>query len=122
MALIKCYNCGHEVSDTTNFCIHCGSPIKKENNSNKVKGIIKINYPLDPRITPKIKVFFNDNLIKEIVNNTSEEIRIDTDGILLFKGSFRKSKVEVKSNLNYEITLTWNILTGQLEANVGVFE
>lgn len=30
MALIKCSNCGKDISDTTSECIHCGTPIKKE--------------------------------------------------------------------------------------------
>ena len=29
MALIRCVNCGHEISDTTKKCIHCGKKIKK---------------------------------------------------------------------------------------------
>jgi hypothetical protein len=29
MALITCPNCGKQVSDTTQICIHCGKPIKQ---------------------------------------------------------------------------------------------
>ena len=29
MALIKCKECGKEISDTADVCIHCGSPIEK---------------------------------------------------------------------------------------------
>lgn len=31
MALIKCPECGREISDTCNYCIHCGYRLKKEN-------------------------------------------------------------------------------------------
>lgn len=31
MALIKCPECGKEVSDAANACIHCGFPFKKNN-------------------------------------------------------------------------------------------
>ncbi len=51
MALIKCRNCGHEISDTTKKCIHCGTKIKKPvskkkekinfDNSFKTKKIVK---------------------------------------------------------------------------------
>ena len=40
MALIKCTECGKDVSDKAEVCIHCGYPIKKmslnegENDSN----------------------------------------------------------------------------------------
>ena len=30
MALIKCIECGKEISDKANACIHCGCPIEKE--------------------------------------------------------------------------------------------
>lgn len=30
MALIKCSNCNHEISDTIKKCIHCGAKIKKQ--------------------------------------------------------------------------------------------
>ena len=31
MALIKCPDCGREVSDKSKQCIHCGCPIEQEN-------------------------------------------------------------------------------------------
>ncbi len=50
MALIKCNNCGKEISDTTNNCIHCGAAIlkpeekpKKKKMSNSTKIIIGIS-------------------------------------------------------------------------------
>ena len=30
MALIKCVDCGKEISDTSKVCIHCGSPVEKQ--------------------------------------------------------------------------------------------
>lgn len=30
MAVIKCKNCGKEISDTTKYCVHCGHPVKEE--------------------------------------------------------------------------------------------
>lgn len=29
MALIRCSDCGREISDTTDYCIHCGCPLGK---------------------------------------------------------------------------------------------
>ncbi len=34
MALIKCPECGKEISDKAEVCIHCGYPIKKYENQN----------------------------------------------------------------------------------------
>lgn len=31
MSLVKCNECGKEISDKSNSCIHCGSPLKQDN-------------------------------------------------------------------------------------------
>lgn len=116
MALIKCKECGKEISDKTKTCIHCGCPVNEVKNDT---GIININYPKTyGMLIPNIEVYFKDSLMATVENESSTEICIDEDGILLFKGSFRKTEVEVKSDYNYEITLTWNRFTGQLVAKV----
>ena len=33
MALIKCKECGKEISDKATTCIHCGCPINSQNNN-----------------------------------------------------------------------------------------
>ena len=35
MALIKCPECGKEISDKSKQCIHCGYPLEESNNDNK---------------------------------------------------------------------------------------
>lgn len=43
MALIKCPECGKEVSDKASQCIHCGYPISSINNQSQFKNVkIKI--------------------------------------------------------------------------------
>lgn len=42
MALIKCPECGKEISDRAQACIHCGCPI------NKIQKCAKIKMPLFP--------------------------------------------------------------------------
>ena len=36
MALIKCPECGKEISDKANQCIHCGYPLSQLPNNNNV--------------------------------------------------------------------------------------
>lgn len=43
MALIKCEDCGKEISDKSDKCIHCGCPISNKVNSN---GKSKIKYDI----------------------------------------------------------------------------
>ena len=40
MALIKCPECGKDVSDTCDQCIHCGFKLKKDFNQNKTKSLV----------------------------------------------------------------------------------
>jgi uncharacterized membrane protein YvbJ len=35
MALIKCKECGREISDAADSCPHCGFPLKQESNNNE---------------------------------------------------------------------------------------
>ena len=37
MALIKCAECGRDISDTSDKCIHCGCPIEKKKVYNNKK-------------------------------------------------------------------------------------
>lgn len=37
MALIKCPECKKEISDQSDFCVHCGYPFKKKNTIEEVK-------------------------------------------------------------------------------------
>ena len=46
MALIKCPECGNDISDTCDFCIHCGFKLKKNDiltNSSKPVEVV-LNY------------------------------------------------------------------------------
>lgn len=39
MSLIKCPECGQDVSDKAENCIHCGYPIKQYLESNKIQNL-----------------------------------------------------------------------------------
>lgn len=47
MALIKCIDCGREISDKATACPHCGCPIENR----KVSGIVKIKIPKTQQIS-----------------------------------------------------------------------
>lgn len=56
MALIKCSECGKEVSDKAKTCVHCGNPIEQEENE---KVINNQNY----NIVEKEQDFYNESNI-----------------------------------------------------------
>lgn len=41
MSLIKCPECGKEISDFADSCIHCGYPINKKNSDSAMTGLCK---------------------------------------------------------------------------------
>lgn len=42
MALIKCVECGNDVSSFATACPHCGCPVQKSNNANKNDGLYDV--------------------------------------------------------------------------------
>lgn len=57
MALIKCSECGKEISDKSKNCIHCGCPINKEKITHKEKIETK-KENIKRNIQPIFKIFF----------------------------------------------------------------
>lgn len=48
MALIKCPECGKEVSDQSEQCVHCGFPLQKIQNQAKTAGLVHVNIDKHP--------------------------------------------------------------------------
>ena len=40
MAMIKCSECGNEVSTTADSCPHCGAKVKKKEANNKILDLL----------------------------------------------------------------------------------
>ena len=62
MALITCKNCGKNISDTTEHCIHCGAPTKEtyfENQTFENQTFENTYYQQDTQPQPKISLFDN---------------------------------------------------------------
>jgi len=95
MALIKCSDCGKEISDKSSVCIHCGCPLEQVKEENKT--IIKKEVE-DTKENKKNKLFlilagilvlvilivviiyFNnkDNVVVPYLENISEEMAVST--------------------------------------------
>lgn len=80
MALIKCNDCGKEISDTCYSCIHCGCPIEKLISCSKcgkeMNGDIKICPNCGNKLTEELN---NDDLLNRTENliNINELDKID---------------------------------------------
>lgn len=101
MALIKCSNCNHEISDTIKKCIHCGAKIqknssivnerqytKKKKDVKKVE-IVKVNTkPIKPlkKIIPRNKTIEKKQQINEQKERNYKPLIIGIVSFLLIVG------------------------------------
>lgn len=72
MALIKCSECGKEISDKAKTCIHCGCPVEKKQNNNRnirkiIIGIIIFGLSLI------IILWFGKNILKLNIFNSKND-------------------------------------------------
>lgn len=122
MALIKCPECGKEISDKSSACIHCGYPMDTNNEADEVNRMPDISFQLDA-IMAQTEDFMNnlkfynedfnmifvkiksnvDSIQREILNCDSEAKRIAHDKIALtilnvtMKAEFYCSWVTIKN-------------------------
>ena len=105
MATVKCPDCGKDVSDRANVCIHCGAPL----NFNVKNGDVTIKCQNINNGWLKAKVIDaeTDEVLLEIAQGSVEKIHIDkdtpvkityfgfhsTEGVLKYEGSH---KYEIK--------------------------
>ncbi len=77
MALIKCPECGREISDRSDKCIHCGYPLEKESEQVIINGVIfEKKYFCDPNVSKidKIRILRQKlGLSLEVAKNTLEQ-------------------------------------------------
>ena len=66
MALIKCPECGHEVSDKSNMCVNCGCPLNLQNT-------VTIEFPKDNDVMIKMKYEVKDANGMVLASGTSGE-------------------------------------------------
>lgn len=100
MALIKCPECGKEISDKAEKCMHCGFPINIQGNEEKEKEYtLELNNSMRAIGTEKsVKVFFKENLILDSetenfkLNYCAEET--DDVGRMQLKVAFSNSEYQ----------------------------
>ncbi len=116
MSLIKCPECGRDVSDTIKECNHCGYILKKEGK------VIIHSYCETFAINPVVKVYKNNQYVAEIPKGETIELPVNEDTNFTFKSSMRETSVQVSGDTTTEIMLSFNRGTGALKAitNIGV--
>lgn len=89
MALIKCSNCNHEISDTIKKCIHCGAKVQKQSQvSNKIEQTKDVSFIENKTFTEKPK-------IKKTSKNKGKPINKTKKKLILQKTKLKYKKIIV---------------------------
>ena len=111
MSLIKCSECGKEVSSKAKSCPNCGCPIYEEKEESKV-----IIYGLSQMgiLGGKLKIYVDGEYVGEVKKGQNLEIPIDKDCIITAKCGINpsKGKIGVKAGKTTKIKYEYNKLSG----------
>lgn len=116
MALIKCPECGKEISDKATTCPNCGMPLRREDRGtyNVVITREKQWYLINPKM--KVTVDAADEYILE--NNSSITVPLTTGPhTLLISSGIRKTKTDIDVTENMNINVKFNRASGEINVS-----
>lgn len=113
MSLIKCPECGKEISDKAATCPNCGMPLRRED-----RGTYDVIITREKQwflINPKIKIIVDGVDEYSIENNSSITIPLTT-GVhtLIFSLGIRKTQTNIDVTENLNINVKFNRATGEI--------
>ena len=109
MALIKCSECGKEVSDKAKACPNCGNPIREEESKVIIYGLSQMGL-----LGGKIKIYIDGEFVGEIRKGQNLEIPIEKDCTITAKCGINpsKGKIDVKAGKTTKIKYEYNRISG----------
>ncbi len=116
MALIKCPECGKEISDKATACPNCGMPLRREDRGTYDVTITKEKqwFLVNPKI--KVTVDASDEYILE--NNSSITLPLTTGPhTILFSLGIRKTQTDIDVTENMNINVKCNRATGEIDVS-----
>ncbi len=108
IALIKCPECGQNVSDSATACIHCGYPLQKAKSELIVYGLTQ------ELIGGTMKLFLDGNLIGKVAKGQKITVPITKDCELTAKCGINpmKGRYLIKAGKQTIIRIKYNRMTG----------
>ena len=111
MALIKCNECGKEVSDKASTCPNCGCPIfeKKEESKVIIYGLSQMGL-----LGGKLKIYVDGEYVGDVKKGQNLEFPIEKDCTITAKCGINPSrgKIEVKAGKTTKIKYEYNRISG----------
>ncbi len=122
MALIKCKECGKEISSTAKACIHCGYelPQKELKKDKEEKDFLIVHSYKEALIfNSPVKVYRNGVYLGDLDKGDYKEIGIHGDSSsFVFKFRFSKAYITVKNGSHTKIQLIVNRFKKSVEISV----
>ena len=116
MALIKCPECGKEISDKATACPNCGMPLRREDRG--TYDIIITREKQKFLVNPKIKVTVDTTNKYILDKNGSITIPLTTGShTILFSSGIRKTQTNIDVTENMNINVQFNRATGEIDVS-----
>lgn len=116
MALIKCPECGKEISDKALACPNCGMPLRRED-----RGTYDVVITREKQwflVNPKIKIIVDATEEYFLENNSSITIPLTTGThTLVFSANIRKTQTDIDVTENMNINVKFNRASGEINVS-----
>ena len=113
MALIKCSECGKEISNKASVCPHCGMPLRSEDRGTyDIKKKKKKQWFL---INPDATITVDNSDKYKLKNDSSIKISLTTgEHTILFSLGPRKTEAKINVTENANIEMSMNRVSGEI--------
>ena len=116
MALIKCPECGKEISDKAATCPNCGMPLRRID-----RGTYDVIIKREKQwflVNPKIKVTVDTTDEHFLENNSSITLPLTTGShTIIFSSGMRRTQTDIDVTENMTINVKFNKTTGEIDAS-----
>lgn len=116
MALIKCPECGKEISDKAAICPNCGMPLRRED-----RGTYDVVITREKQwflVNPKIKITVDSSDEYILKNDSSITIPLTTGShTIMFSLGVRKTQTDIDVTENMNINVKCNRATGEIDVS-----
>ena len=123
MALIKCPECGSEISERAKTCPKCGCPIEapQEDTHSETSSFNQVTihgYEETFSVDTNVKIYKDGELVGEVAPASEFKLPIKRDCELTFKAGIRSRKVNIRKGIDTNVFLSFDRFSGSLKAFV----
>ena len=121
MAMIKCPECGRDVSDKAEKCIHCGYPLGGAAGAPQTAGgtLVVYGYTGFFLVKPKLKLYLNGAYIGEVSHQAkTKEIPLTGPSAVEIKCGIRSTSVRLFPDKHNEVYTQFDRTTGSIIAEL----